>query len=75
MEGFPGGPLVKSPPGKAENISSIPGLNIPHTVEQLSPCATIAEPALQSPKATATAPMRLNYCNQSRAQYIQAYYF
>ena len=62
MEGFPGGPLVKSPPGKAEDISSIPGLKMPHAVEQLSPCATIAEPALQSPKATTTAPMHRNYC-------------
>ena len=47
-QGFPGGSLVKSLPGRAGDTSSIPGLKIPHTVEQLSPRAASAEPAPQA---------------------------
>ena len=41
---FPGGPVVKS----CLPIDPWSG-KIPHTTEQLSPCATTTEPALQSP--------------------------
>ena len=47
---FPGGTVGKSPPANAGDTGSSPGPGkILHTVEQLSPCATTTEPALQSP--------------------------
>ena len=44
---FPGGPVVGSCPSNAGDMGSIPdqGTRIPHASEQLSPCATTAEPA------------------------------
>ena len=41
-KGFPGGSVVKNPPAKAGDMGIIPG-HIPHTMEQLSPCATTTE--------------------------------
>ena len=40
--------------------------SIPHAVEQLGPCATTTEPALQSPRATTTEPGHLEpvLCNE-----------
>ena len=35
---------------------------IPHAVKQLCPCATAAEPVLQSPQATTTESAWYNYC-------------
>ena len=42
-KGFPGGPVVKNPPGSGLNPSQ--GTKIPHVLEQLSLCAAITEPA------------------------------
>ena len=41
----PGGPVVKNLPSDARDMGSIPwlGNKIPHTVGQLSPCASTAE--------------------------------
>ena len=39
---FPGGSVVKNPPAKAGDMGIIPG-HIPHTMEQLSPCAATTE--------------------------------
>ena len=49
LRGLPGGPVVRNLPAKGDT-GSIPGLGakIPHATEQLSPCATITEPALYS---------------------------
>ena len=48
---FPGGPVVKNPPVNEGNTGLIsePG-KIPHASGQLSLCATITEPVLQSPQ-------------------------
>ena len=45
--GFPGGPPVRNLLANAADTGSILGLGakIPHATEQLSPCATITEPA------------------------------
>ena len=43
---FLGGPVVKNLPANTGNMSSIPSGKIPHASEQVSPCATITEPAL-----------------------------
>ena len=42
---FPGGPVVKNPPSKAEDVGWIPGqgTKIPHAAGQLSPRATTTE--------------------------------
>ena len=42
---FPGGPLVKNPPGNAGSAGLTPdfGTKIPHTMEQLIPCAATTE--------------------------------
>ena len=44
---FPGGSVVKNLPCNAKDVGSIPGLGtkISHSVEQLSQCAPITEPA------------------------------
>ena len=44
--GFPGGPVVKSPPANPGDMGSIPGpgTKIPHAMGQLSPSATTTEP-------------------------------
>ena len=44
---FPGGPVVKNLPCNPGDSGSIPGqeTKILHAKEQLSPCATITEPA------------------------------
>ena len=43
---FLGGPVVKNLPCNAGDMGSIPGqgANIPHAIEQLSPCTTSTEP-------------------------------
>ena len=47
IQGFTGGPVVKSPPCITGATISIPRLKkIPHAVEQLSPCAATPEPKL-----------------------------
>ena len=38
--------MVKNPPANAQDMGSIRSKKIPHAVEQLSPGATTAEPAL-----------------------------
>ena len=45
---FSGGPVVNNLPSSAEDMGSIPGpeTRIPHTMAQLSSCATTIEPAL-----------------------------
>ena len=44
---FPGGGVVENPPADAGDTGSIPRSGkIPHAAEQLSPCATTAEPVL-----------------------------
>ena len=59
---FPGGSVVKNPPANAgENRFDPWSRKVPHAVEQLSPWATTTEPALYSPRATATEPTRHNY--------------
>ena len=44
--GFPGGPEVKNLPASAGDMGSICCPQRFHAAEQLSPCTTIAEPAL-----------------------------
>ena len=52
---FPGGTVVKNPPAIAGDTGSSPGPGkIPQAAEQLSPCATTTEPALQCPRAATT---------------------
>ena len=47
---FPGGPVVKNPPVNEGTTGLIPGPGkIPHASGQLSLCATITKPVLQSP--------------------------
>ena len=53
-QGFPGGTVVKNPPANAGDRFEPWSGKIPHAAEQLSPCATTTEPALQSPRATTT---------------------
>ena len=43
---FPGGRVVKNPSAIAGDTGLIPGPGIPHAMEQVSPCAATAEPAL-----------------------------
>ena len=54
---FPGGPVVKNPPG---DVGSIPSweTKIPHAVVQLSLCTLESMPQLESPCATTTEPAR-----------------
>ena len=59
-EGFPGGTVVKSPPANAGDTGSSHGPGS-YATEQLSPCATAAEPALWNPRATTTEPTCHNY--------------
>ena len=49
---FAGGSVVKNPPCSAGDVGSIPGrgTTIPHTSEQLSPCATTTEPTCHNYK-------------------------
>ena len=61
-QGFPGDSVVKSLPASVGNMGFNPWSGkIPHTVEQLSPCATIADPALCSPKTATTEPLCWNH--------------
>ena len=50
---FPRGPVVKNPPSNAGDAGSIPGqgTKIPHAMGQLSPQATIREPACHNYRA------------------------
>ena len=43
---FPGGPVVKNPPSKAEDVGSIPGrkTKIPHAAGQLTPHTATTKP-------------------------------
>ena len=60
---FPGGAVVKNPPASAGDTSSSPAPGRSHiAAEQLSPCATTAEPALCSPRATTTEARTLRAC-------------
>ena len=46
---FPGGTVLKNPPANAGDTSSSPAPGgFPYATEQLSPCTTTTEPALQS---------------------------
>lgn len=67
---FPGGPVVKNPPYKAEDAGWIPSweTEIQHAAEQLRPCAETTEaqtPQLGSANATPKDP---TCCNQDRKQ-------
>ena len=55
--GFLGGSVVKNPPANAGDMGWIPDLGRSHIMEQLSPCARITEPVLQSWGAAITEPM------------------
>ena len=48
--GLSSGPVAKNPPCNAGVSASIHdwGTRVPHTAEQLKPCASIAEPVLHS---------------------------
>ena len=49
LEGFPGGAVVKNPPGNAGDMGSSPGLGrFPHAAGQLCLCATTTEPTCQN---------------------------
>ena len=56
IQGFSGGPEVENLPCNAGDMSSIPGqgTKIPDAVEQLSQCATTAEPARYNQSLCAT---------------------
>ena len=64
--GFLGGSVVKNPPANVRDAGWIRLGKIPHAADQLSPCATISEPGLQSPEAETTKPMlsRAMFCNK-----------
>ena len=48
---FPAGPVVKNPPVNEGSTGLVPGPGkIPHASGQLSLCATVTEPVLQSPQ-------------------------
>ena len=52
---FPGSPVVKNPPGNAEDVGSIPGwgTKISYTGEQQKPTPSVAqEPQLENPCTT-----------------------
>ena len=54
--GFPGGPVVKTPPAKAEDMAHSLVQEDPICHEATSPFATIPEPVLQSLGAATTEP-------------------
>ena len=55
MRDFPGGAVVKISTCQCRGHRfDIYSRKIPHAAEQLSPCATATEPALQSPRSTTT---------------------
>ena len=45
LSNFPSGPVVKNPSANADGLRPWSG-KIPQAAEQLSPCATTAEPSL-----------------------------
>ena len=51
LRGFPGGSVVKNPPSNEGDAGSTCGwgTKIPHVTEQLSPCTSNSELALQGP--------------------------
>lgn len=54
-QGFPGGPVTGGLPSKARGCGLDPWSGkVPHDMQQLGPCATTTELALQSPGAAIT---------------------
>ena len=55
----PSGPVVKNPPARGHGFNPWSG-EIPHAVEELSPCATTTEPVLWIRGAATTEPRDAN---------------
>ena len=51
---FPGDAVDRNPSANTRDMGSIPGPEILHATEKLSPCATSTEPVLWSPGTATT---------------------